>query len=332
MSAAARNEENKYLVILGSGYSGSGAIYDYLSGVKGFYPALSGHEFRLIHEPGGLNELYEAISSGFHPNRANDAIYRFKRLAHRCSNSRKAMRRGLGYAESILNYQEKIESYLRDILLMSYEGLPWVGLADKGRLRVYTIGLIRKLYAFFGVKKPCGSMYVPIEEKQFLDKTRSLIDELLSTYRQIKLPDDFLLVNQGGSFWRPEESTFLYRSRKILVVTRDPRDIYAEFKLKGFAYPGDNVSNFCCWYASMMARRKKVWDSGLVSEVSFEDFVRGRECEFTNLSEFLSKDLRSSSYDLSKSRKNVGKYKKTLNHLEIGEIESSLAEYIWKGE
>ena len=45
-------------IIVGSGNSGSGAIFDYLSGQKQKLSFLNGKEFRLIHDPDGLNDLY----------------------------------------------------------------------------------------------------------------------------------------------------------------------------------------------------------------------------------------------------------------------------------
>ena len=46
------------IIILGSGNSGSGAIYDYLAAQKQNLSFLNGKEFRLNHDPDGLSDLY----------------------------------------------------------------------------------------------------------------------------------------------------------------------------------------------------------------------------------------------------------------------------------
>ena len=46
------------IIVIGSGNSGSGAVFDYLSSQKSNLSFLNGKEFRIIHDPDGLTDLY----------------------------------------------------------------------------------------------------------------------------------------------------------------------------------------------------------------------------------------------------------------------------------
>ena len=54
----------QYIIVLGTTYSGSGAVYDYLKGRDDLFDPLKGVEYQLPHMPNGLLSL-EAVSEGF---------------------------------------------------------------------------------------------------------------------------------------------------------------------------------------------------------------------------------------------------------------------------
>lgn len=320
----------RYIVILGSGYSGSGAVFDYLSGLDSFHPALSGSEFRLIVEPDGLNDLFHQVSDGFHPNRANSGIQRFYRLAMRCSTPRSSSPKGLGYENVVNGYNSKVKAYIEKITLMKYEGMPWVELSKKNKLHSFVEKSLKRVYKKINVKKSFGTVYVPVSEEEFLNRTSSFLHEILAADKP-ENEKKTILVNQGGSYWRPEESTCLYGSRKVILVDRDPRDIFADLKYKGNAYPGSGVDEFCFWYENMMSRKIKDWDPDVVFNVSFEDFVNEDPGVFADLSKFLGfsfEYFKSSGYSLHASRKNIGRFRKVLGVDEIKVIEKRLARFI----
>ena len=62
----------KKIIVIGSGNSGSGAVYDYLCSLKQNLPFLHGKEFRLNHDPDGLSDLYINNYTNFSIN--NSAI------------------------------------------------------------------------------------------------------------------------------------------------------------------------------------------------------------------------------------------------------------------
>jgi hypothetical protein len=139
-----------------------------------------------------------------------------------------------------------------------------------------------------------------------------------------------ILVEQGGSFWAPVSSTKYYGSRKVIVVTRDPRDIFSEILHDGYAYPGRDVELFCSWFDNMMSHVKyDEWEDDCVIHIKFESFVNNYKEEKTKLDSRLEiSESVESSYNPNKSAKNIGKYKNILTNKESNYIEERLKDYL----
>ncbi len=68
------------IIVIGSGNSGSGAVFDYLSSQKSNLSFLNGKEFRIIHDPDGLTDLYINNYVNFSINNSASAFERFKKV------------------------------------------------------------------------------------------------------------------------------------------------------------------------------------------------------------------------------------------------------------
>ena len=80
----------------------------------------------------------------------------------------------------------------------------------------------RKINSIAGKKYISGIMKMPVDSDTFYKEVSKLINVIFeagSTEKKI-------VVDQGGSFWNPVTSTKYYDSRKVVIVTRDPRDIF----------------------------------------------------------------------------------------------------------
>lgn len=305
----------KKIIVLGSGYSGSSAIVEYLVGRGDVLDALAGEEFRLVQDPGGLMELHHSIGSGFSFNAASRAIHSFKELAYNFSLSPKAFPPGLGYAQLIKNYQDIINSYLAEIVDVSYPGMPAVEAARLSAISAFGLRVLRKFHHLRNSKPALGKVYLPVPEESFLKSTNELLDRLLGSTENRGEP---VVVNQGGSFWAPVSSTQYYGDRHVVVVTRNPADIFCEMISRGYAYPGRDVEIFCRWYGNMISRISvKEWESDLVTHIRFEDFVQNYASQSHRLASRLGLDGNvRSTYDANKSRKNIGKNKDILTEKE----------------
>ena len=69
---------SKKIIIIGSGNSGSGAVFDYLAGKDKNLALLDGDEFRITHDNDGLNDLYLNNYYNFTINNSASSFERFK--------------------------------------------------------------------------------------------------------------------------------------------------------------------------------------------------------------------------------------------------------------
>ena len=321
-------------IIMGSGESGSGAIFDYLKSRPDIINPLN-KEFRLVQDPGGLVDLHSSIVFGFHVNRASNAIKRFKKLCEQCGRSNSGVYRrrftykyGLNYASYIENYFNKVDKFIERITHVSYPGMPSCERLDLNKLETlkydYKLTKAKKI----NTKPEVGNMILPVQEKIFLKETELFLDELFSVNRNSQ--NKHVIVDQGGSLWAPLSTTKYYGERKAVVVTRDPRDIFSEFQYYGQAYPGSDVEIFCNWYAGAFSNINKTeWDNDIVMHIRFEDFIRNFDVEVKKVNNHLNlSENVSYKFNPDNSKKNIGKFKKVLRLEDVKYIEKKLENYL----
>ena len=72
----------KTVIICGTGYSGSGAISDYLKAREDFYSPFKDQEFRIINDPYGIENLFQNFYVNFSINNCSEAIYNFVKFSN----------------------------------------------------------------------------------------------------------------------------------------------------------------------------------------------------------------------------------------------------------
>ena len=97
------------VTILGNTNSGAGAIYEYLIGRKDAHDPFNKKEFRILHDPGGINDLYKCYES-YSLQSFNDSFQRLINLEKLYRSNRKFYKDGLGLG-SVENYEKYWEKY-----------------------------------------------------------------------------------------------------------------------------------------------------------------------------------------------------------------------------
>ncbi|WP_435116887.1 hypothetical protein ACIJYF_00765 [Candidatus Pelagibacter bacterium nBUS_49] len=214
----------KYIIVLGTTYSGSGAVFDYLNGRGEFYNPLKSIEYQLPHMPNGLMALEAVASSSFHPGTADYVLHNFEKNIKKLLRSNSIWTYGRSYEKFIPTFQSAIDEFVSEICEVNIQmNLNW------HRLMQSPINyIISQIKNFFGIKN-----YVPL--------THILVSEDKLVYAAQKFHDKIflrnannrpVLLNQAGSGWNPIKSTKYFLNCKIILVTRDPRDQYLEIKQK----------------------------------------------------------------------------------------------------
>lgn len=301
------------VIILGSGNSGSSAVLDYLRGRDDVIDPLQGQEFRLIQEKDGLSCLHRSLTVEFHPDNAMYAVIQFERLAARLGEESKKFRfpprLGYGYVKRIPGYSSAISDFLKNITACHFGKFPLIDM-----LQFTTLDWIRYMSGKLPKSKNIVSRKpIPVTSDQFMKHATELIDRLFFKAREGK---PVLVFDQAGSFWSPVSSTqYFGDQRKIIVMTRDSCDVFAEQRKKF----GGGAKEFARYHNAVMAHvSREEWSDEKVLQVSFEQFVLDHENERNRICAHLRINPKTKSiYDPRDSKRNVGLHKQVLEKEEV---------------
>lgn len=312
------------IVTIGTGYSGSSALYEFLNLTDQFYNPFPNKEFSLTYDPGGILDIELLINNNFTPNK-NFYIYQtFINNINFYTNSENAIKPGKNIKIKNKNIKEILIEYLNSITSLTYEG--------ESNLIKYNnsiqSNLLKKILFKFG-KKIKGQMVIFTNSETFKKKTEQLFDKLFNFNNLLKKD---VLLDQGGSFWNPISTTKYYKNPKVFIVQRDPRDIFSEFKGKtANAYPGNNVESFCSWYQDIIDKVNfEEYKSPNILKINFEDFILNKDNIIKKFEDFLKIRInKKTDFNFEKSKKNIQRYKNNLNNFEINQIENKLSKYLY---
>ena len=309
-----------YIIVLGTTKSGSNAVYDYLAGRGDIHNPLMGVEYQLPQMPNGLMTLEAIANNAFHPHTSDYVLAKFEETTKVLSQSCKLWRYGKNYSSMIPLFDKAIEEFISEICVAKLPmRLHWHKLIQSNSPMIY---LINNIINRLGFNRDIPYTRLLTSDDNIVlaaQKLHRKIFETVSDERPI-------LLNQAGSGWNPIESTKFFLNRKVILVTRNPLDQFAELKQYKKAI---SVKGFIYWYKEMQFRLMKI-KNPIVLRLKFEDFVNENE-KMTNIlcdHSLLSPNVRS-KYNPKFSEKNIRKYQSILNKEEIDLIKNSLSEYLY---
>tara|TARA_B100001057_G_C22870171_1_gene958466 strand:- start:371 stop:1327 length:957 start_codon:yes stop_codon:yes gene_type:complete len=315
----------KTIITVGSGYSGSSAVYEYLRLTNLFFDPFPDKEFSLIYDPGGISDIENCLLNNFTPTK-NKIIYdNFLENIKFYTSPDRGLKPGKNIKIKSHNLNIILKEYLNSITSVVYEGESNFIKFNNSRL----INLYKKFLFKFN-KRVKGKMTLFCDINDFEYKTKELFLKLFS---QNNINKKDVILDQGGNIWRPYSSTKYFPNPKILIIHRDPRDIFSEFKTKtASAYPGNNVYQFCAWYENIISKiHISEYQNSNILKLNFEDFVLNNIEAIKNISNFLSLEIYNEkvNFDFNYSKKNIKRYKNNLSNLEIEQIENKLKKYLY---
>ncbi len=315
----------KIFIVLGSGNSGAGAIHDYLLSRDDFFSPFKGKEFRLVNDPDGLDELFNTLYNDFSINGSANKLNNFNIFTKNYFYS------NYNNKNKILNKQflNLTKYFISQIIKIQYNGSPQF-FFDK-------INLLKKINFYFKrfiLKKDAKNiellkMVIPVSQEHFIEESRKYLYEIF------RLSDKFeekknIVIEQGGNFFNPIESTKYYGSnREIIVVTRDPKAIYWSMKRRqSLAYPGHNIKLFVKWYKSVM-EKVNFSENNNVIHIKYENFFLDFENQKKILCSRLNIDPKiNDTFDLNFTKNNLFKFKEKLTDDEKRFIDNELKDYV----
>ena len=308
---------SQYLIVLGTTFSGSGAVFDYLNGRGDLYEPLFGQEYLLPILPNGLMTLEAVSDKAFDPATTEHALIQFEDIADKLMNYW-ARREDVRLNKKLPLFKNAIEEFIDDISLVDFPmRLLWRELKQSVIQRI-----LGKFKNRLGFKKKDSQTRLIVSQKDLVIAAQKMHNKMF----QLSAEGRPILLDQGGSGWNPIESTKYYSNCKIVVVTRDPRDQFVEIKHYKKA---TSAEGFIDWYKEMQ-RRLKLINNPNILFIKFEDFVQKNEIFSNKLCNHMSLSSSvSSNYQADLSKKNIGKFRQLLAKNELQIIESHLGEYIF---
>jgi len=310
----------QYILVLGTTYSGSGAVYDYLTERGDLYDPLLGTEYQLPQMPNGLMALEAVAKNAFHPATADFVLSQFEDITKKLARARAPWRYGKDYVSMIPSFQRAIGKFIDEISAAQFPmRWHWHRLMQSQSPFMY---IINKLKNRLGFKEVTPQTRLIVSQDELVFAAQTLHNRIFQSGAEGRT----VLLNQAGSGWNPIESTKYFSNRKVVLVTRDPRDQFVEIKQYKKA---TSVEGFVDWYQEMQRRLKQINNPTLL-HIQFEDFVYKNDKMVDVLCNHMSLNSSvHSSYQPNISKKNIGKYQQFLNQKEIDIIERRLSEYIY---
>ena len=308
----------KYIIILGTTGSGSGAIFDYLNGRNDLYNPLVDQEYPLPMLPNGLMSLEAISGNAFDPAITEYALIQFKFIAHQLMDYWSKRTKNDGLKKKIPFFKKEIDQFIEEISFGDFPmRLFWRELMETPEQYIFD-----RLKKRIGFKKKVPQSRLIINQKDLITAAQKLHNNMFC----INSNNRPVLLDQGGSGWNPTESTKYFENHKIVLVTRDPRDQFAELKQYKKA---DSVQGFIEWYGEMQRRLNLLNDPNILI-VKFEDFVINNEKSIKKLCEHVNipPDIKS-TYQSNLSKKNIWKYSNFILQNEIEKIERVFKDYIF---
>lgn len=308
----------QYIIVLGTTYSGSGAVYDYLKGRDDLFDPLKGVEYQLPHMPNGLLSLEAVSGRGFHPPTADYILSQFEIITEKLARPKTYWRYGRSYSNNLPEFKSAIKDFINEITATNISmRLNWHRLFESPFKYIFN-----QLKNYTGIKVAVPKTRILVSQDKLISASQKLHDKIFKTDPD-KRP---ILLNQAGSGWNPVESTKYFPNNKLVLVTRDPRDQFLEIKKYKKAI---FVEEFINWYKEMLKRLDQFKDKNLL-KITFEDFVYNNK----NMIEVLCNHLSISSatfskYQVDESKKNIGIYKEFLKKDELSQIEHHLSEFFF---
>ncbi len=314
------------ILLGGFGRSGTAAIHEIFRAHPDIY-TLPGYEFRLLTDPDGLLSLESALVQNWNIFQSDFALKRFKDLYFNLGSKYKAPYLNANYKNHFnTSYHEAIKYFLSEIGAISYRGV-WAGnstLFKKITLKI----LNNKRYRLITNNINYCS---PLKKKQFYKISKNFI-QMMHGDKMESDNKSMILINEPSVSQNANRCLKIVGSSKMIVVYRDPRDVYCSFQSRNWN-PIDlkTIVRFQMDAYRQWENEKENLAHNSYIEIKFEDLIYNLGESLDRLSDFaglqIDKELvKNSNFSVNKS--NVGRWKKQLSNYEKDVINKEFDELL----
>lgn len=324
-----REKKRQVVIIAGFGGSGSGAVIDLLSEIDVFKKSKT--ELRLLVDPDGIMNLESNLINNWSPYQSDSSIKKFRRLVKILSKKYRLPYFGVNHIKKInKEFINLSNEYLDKLISFSYDGM-WFGLNNSRWLISIIIKKILGLN-LFNFYKP---IYISFKKDTFINITKDYLEKLLNS----NIDDEkikYIIVDEGYASLHPGRVLKYFNSAKMIIVHRDPRDIFVGALENDFYFIPHEIKAFVKWYRCLQEQTYLYPNTdNKILRIQFEDLVFKYNETIKIILEFLNVKnykhvLKKKHFDPNISIKNIGIWKGYKKQHEIESIYNNLKEYCYK--
>ena len=324
----------KKITCVGYHYTGSGVIDDLFRECDNVYQGEYEAEMKLLYEPDGIADLeYHLVEN---PTRLGSglAIKRFIAFAERSSRQFKKV---VGE-----DWDQLAKSYAENLALIKYHGYRASDASfftPSQKLSLLFWRVVNKFFPKF-MRRPKDTNYVPsaityysrLNEDTFLHITTEFIENLCHLANRSN--KEYVLLDQFVEASNPSKYLRYVKDMKVIVVDRDPRDLYlSRVTINDRALPKD-PHDFCLYYRSIRQKQGQT-DPDTCLYMKFEDLIYNYEESIDKVLKFIGIDKShhihpKRFFDPSVSIKNTRLWQKNDYAVEaMRVIESELSDFLY---
>lgn len=269
----------KYIFIGGYTVSGSSAVRDLLKEYSGIQS--TNKEIRLIVDPDGLLNIYSSVKN-YNPYNFDLAIKRYLKMVNSMSKKYSKTYFGINHNQTFgNNFVRNSNHFIECITANNFNGY-WYG------IKSYRAIIFNYLYKKLNIKS--SQKFAPIiyqfdSNKNIKNEINVYVNQLFGNLTNL---NDSILVDEPFSSLCSNDITSLINNSAVIMVERDPRDIYCTILEKKYDFVPSNINAFIQRYKTIY----QIKDSNVTEQtnslrIQFEDLVINYEYELEKITDFL---------------------------------------------
>lgn len=336
-----------FVCVSGYSASGSSAAVDLLKEFDGFFECSA--EIRIIQDPYGITQLERALIDDWNEISTPSAITDFLWLCKKCA------KKGGGknpFAPCGLSYSRKINKHFYDIAVEYVERLSEYKFKSD-----YYCQKFKKNYFKYVWDRMCLGIEIKSKRKiklttkrkysyfshpsreRFETETKAFFNSLFSSYFENGY--SHIVLDQAVSVNKPETAFRYFENGKLIIVDRDPRDMFVDDIVNWGNFPDGDVDlleagrRFVIRHKAMRPNRLEHDD---VLYLKFEELVLNYDETVAQIIRFLELDnsfhiKKKLYFDPNVSSKNIGIWKKYYGDFKeaLDLISEELSAYCFEG-
>jgi hypothetical protein len=318
----------KYVAVSGYGWSGSGAVVDILKEVEGFKsPDI---EFRLFSDPGGILDLETFLVYEWDLLRSNAAINDFIELCHIYNRPQTRYQYG-GNARMKLtkNFIKYSLDYVASLSSFSYYGNSMIFSYNLSKIEYFLKKYLNDKLKLQRISRP--------NKQEFTDKTKLFLNKIFTDFAKGNNTGTIILDQVIPVISNTTEMVMKYfENIKLIVVDRDPRDIYVEldkYKTLFVNYDDEleSVYKYIEWFKTLRANNLH---GPQVKCIKFENLVNNYEEILLQIVSFIDVDIAMHKNKFmyfipQESKNNIGIWRNYKSPKVMALLSSELREYCY---